>query len=114
MPTTRATARLRPIRIGFLVDPSDLPSILQVIRINTCLWGGLFNPIIPLFEDTSQRWLEGSLMRGLDFAKGYLRFFAGCRGGSTRWHGRFFRMEGFGAGVARASPNIPQRVRKSR
>jgi hypothetical protein len=75
MPTIRATARLRPLRIGFLVDPSDLPSILQVIRINTCLWGGLFNPIIPVFEETPQRWLEGSLMRGLDFAKGYLRFF---------------------------------------
>ena len=42
--------RLRPIRFGFLVRPDDGDKVLEIFRINTCLWGGMFNPIIPFFE----------------------------------------------------------------
>ena len=49
--------RLRPIRFGFLVRPDDAENTLEIFRINTCLWGGMFNPIIPMFESVPI-WLE--------------------------------------------------------
>lgn len=57
MNSIRVDIRLRPIRFGFLVRPDDAENILEIFRINTCLWGGMFNPIIPLFENIPP-WLE--------------------------------------------------------
>ena len=42
------TLRLRPIRIAFLIDEYDPEQARQAVQINTCLWGGMFNPIIPV------------------------------------------------------------------
>ena len=50
MNNIRVDIRLRPIRFGFLVRPDDQEKVLEIFRINTCLWGGIFNPIIPFFE----------------------------------------------------------------
>ena len=50
MNNIRVDIRLRPIRFGFLVRPDDAENVLEIFRINTCLWGGKFNPIIPFFE----------------------------------------------------------------
>jgi hypothetical protein len=57
MNNIRVDIRLRPIRFGFLVRPDDAESMLEIFRINTCLWGGKFNPIIPIFESVPS-WLE--------------------------------------------------------
>ena len=57
MNNIRVDIRLRPIRFGFLVRPDDAENVLEIFRINTCLWGGMFNPIIPLFESVPS-WLE--------------------------------------------------------
>lgn len=38
---------LRPIRYAFLVKPDDLTSALTAVSINTVLWGGFLNPIVP-------------------------------------------------------------------
>ena len=57
MNNIRVDIRLRPIRFGFLVRPDDAESMLEIFRINTCLWGGMFNPIIPIFESVPS-WLE--------------------------------------------------------
>ena len=38
---------LRPIRYAFVVKPDDLTSALTAVSINTVLWGGLLNPIVP-------------------------------------------------------------------
>ena len=57
MNNIRVDIRLRPIRFGFLVRPDDQENILEIFRINTCLWGGMFNPIIPFFESVPS-WLE--------------------------------------------------------
>ena len=43
--------------LDFLVRPDDTESILEIFRINTCLWGGRFNPIISFFEYVPS-WLE--------------------------------------------------------
>ena len=50
MNSVHAKVRLRPINLAFLVDPSDVNSILSAIQINTCLWGGTFNSLIPIYE----------------------------------------------------------------
>ena len=57
MNNIRVDIRLRPIRFGFLARPDDAENILEIFRINTCLWGGMFNPIIPIFESVPS-WLK--------------------------------------------------------
>ena len=70
------SARLRPVRIGFLISPDELPTVRRVMRLNSCLWGGRYNPIIPFIEDTPARWTEHySQFRGLDITRGYINFF---------------------------------------
>lgn len=72
-----ADVRLRPIRFGFVVRPDDADSMSRVFEVNTCLWGGKFNPIIP-FLRTVPKWWD---RRGLRFdtaaqiMSGYLDFF---------------------------------------
>lgn len=43
------TIRLRPTRLAFLIPYGDKVSLLQAIRTNSFLWGGQYNPIIPIF-----------------------------------------------------------------
>lgn len=69
--------RLRPIRFAFLVRPDDAKRTLEIFRINTCLWGGKYNPIIPFFKRLPPWWGR----RGFRFENakqiinGYLDFF---------------------------------------
>jgi len=51
MSSISAHVRLRPIRFAFLVRPDDLSRTIEIFRVNTCLWGGKFNPIIPYFTE---------------------------------------------------------------
>lgn len=39
-----------------MVKPSDQKRVLEILRINTCLWGGKFNPIIPFFRQVPSWW----------------------------------------------------------
>ncbi|MBI1923890.1 hypothetical protein HYR99_06530 [Candidatus Poribacteria bacterium] len=50
--------RLRPIKLAFLVDPTDSNALLEAIEINTFLWGGMFNPIVPTYKGTPRKWQE--------------------------------------------------------
>jgi hypothetical protein len=72
-----ADIRLRPTRIGFLVKPTDMSSIRQILRLNACLWGGMYNPIIPVFKTPPKEWQDArhEFVKGYDVAKGYVRFF---------------------------------------
>lgn len=38
---------LRPTRLAFFVSPSHPSHLQRAMEINTCLWGGLHNPILP-------------------------------------------------------------------
>jgi hypothetical protein len=38
----------RPVRIGWIVDEPALAQLATAASWSTCLWGGRFNPIIPL------------------------------------------------------------------
>ena len=73
----RARIRLRPTRVGFLVRPSDKKSLRQIMRVNACLWGGLYNPIIPVYTKTPKEWHDDHRfpMKGKDVAQGYIKFF---------------------------------------
>lgn len=77
MAEVSATIRLRPTRIGFLVRPPDMASIRKVMRYCTCLWGGIYNPIIPVFRAPPREWRgeQFERVRGLAVAKGYINFF---------------------------------------
>ena len=33
-----------------MMRPEDRANLFKVFHINACLWGGLFNPIIPFFK----------------------------------------------------------------
>ena len=54
---TRGTVKvkLRPIKLAFLVNPEDKESLLNAIEINTFLWGGIYNPIIPVYNPTAAK-----------------------------------------------------------
>ncbi|MGO9686879.1 MAG: hypothetical protein ACLPTZ_30635 [Beijerinckiaceae bacterium] len=77
MPEISATVSLRPVRIGFLVRPTDFTSVRTIMRYCTCIWGGVYNPIIPVFRDPPKEWKPEPFdrLRGLSIAKGYLKFF---------------------------------------
>jgi len=72
-----AEIQLRPTRIGFLVRPNDLASVRKVMRASVCLWGGIYNPIIPVFDRSPKEWKLDIYERfkGPAVAKGYVRFF---------------------------------------
>ena len=72
-----ATIRLRPTRIALLVRPSDLLSIRRFMRICVCLWGGAYNPIIPVFRNRPRDWRPDvpDSLTGAQIARGYVEFF---------------------------------------
>lgn len=42
----------RPLRIGFLVRNGEIQDILEAVKLNTVLWGGMRNPLIPITADS--------------------------------------------------------------
>jgi hypothetical protein len=72
-----ANIRLRPIRIGFLVRPNDLASVREIMRYGAAVWGGIYNPIIPVFNTPPKAWASEPFdrVRGIGVAKGYIHFF---------------------------------------
>ena len=66
------TVNVRPIRFAFLVDPMDVDSLQHVIEVNTFLWGGKFNAIIPTFQDVPKDWYCDQNINTQDIVSGYL------------------------------------------
>ena len=68
--------RLRPIKLAFLVNPNDKDSLLKAIEINTFLWGGISNPIIPTYKRLpstwEERWLKTRNLNAQKALSGYL------------------------------------------
>lgn len=69
------TIKVRPLRLAFVVDPSDRKGLQEAIKINSTLWGGAYNPIIPAFQPTPKKW-ESHRVRRLptpaDIVAGYI------------------------------------------
>ncbi|MDV0594481.1 MULTISPECIES: hypothetical protein [unclassified Enterobacter] len=72
-----AVVTLRPIRFAFLVKPNDSKRLLEIFQINTCLWGGKFNPIIPIFGHVPKWWDRDDYKpeSALQIVNGYLDAF---------------------------------------
>src|SRR6266496_225630 len=62
MPSGTLTVKLRPLRLAFVVNPRDNAAVLQAIQTCSFLWGGAFNPIVPVFRTFTKR--ERSIYRG--------------------------------------------------
>lgn len=77
MKSLSATIRLRPVRIALLVRPNDAASIRKFIRSCACLWGGTYNPIIPVFRRTPLIWRDNSRLQTSprDVTRGYIKYF---------------------------------------
>jgi hypothetical protein len=52
----KSTVRVRPLRFAFLVEPTDKTSLKDVFELNSALWGGAFNFIIPVFKGVPKRY----------------------------------------------------------
>ena len=77
MEAVNIDVRLRPIRFGFLARPEDKLSVETIFRINSCLWGGGFNPIIPFFKRVPAWWERKGIRfdNARQIVNGYLDFF---------------------------------------
>jgi hypothetical protein len=73
----QANIRLRPVRFAFVVKPTDRRRLLDVFRVNTCLWGGVFNPIVPKIQRIPAWWSRDrfSFYSAKQIVDGYLDFF---------------------------------------
>lgn len=70
--------KVRPLRIAFLVDPTDRTALQEAIEINSFLWGGAYNPIIPAYTRTPTKWESHKFHRKTkpeDIVAGYIAGF---------------------------------------
>jgi len=70
--------KLRPIKLGFLVNPTDKKALTRAIEINSMLWGGSYNPIIPVFQRLPASWKKNHEGYGFNAKKiqtGYVEAF---------------------------------------
>ena len=54
MAITNFSAKYRTLKIGFLIPEDDISSLIEAVKINTLLWGGEHNPIIPVGADETK------------------------------------------------------------
>src|SRR5713226_5118577 len=77
MTTLNGSLRLRPTRLGFLVAPTNMPETRRIMQVCSCLWGGIYNPIIPVCNELPDKWRKPPFRdpTGEELAKGYVDFF---------------------------------------
>lgn len=63
MASTHLSVKYRPVRIGFLVEDGSVDDLVKTAGLNTLLWGGIHNPIIPVKKG------------GLEFAEQLIKLF---------------------------------------
>lgn len=73
--TINVTQTVRPIRLGFLVSPSDTENLLKIFQLNCSLWGGQFNGIIPLLKKTPTWWGGRKEVSASEIMNGYIDAF---------------------------------------
>lgn len=52
--------KLRPLRLAFLVEPTDRAAIKHAVETASFLWGGAFSPIIPAYRKLPKFWAPDS------------------------------------------------------
>jgi hypothetical protein len=81
------TLKCRPLRLAFLIRP-DKTALRKAIQVNSTLWGGTYNPIIPLYAHSPLVWkmYPGQKVAMKDRVGGYVHAFdpdilVDCTGG---------------------------------
>lgn len=70
----RVTSTLRPISIAFLIDFNDREALDEAIRINSYLWGGAYNAIIPVYRRIPSSYKNDFFrMNSLEIIEGYIK-----------------------------------------
>lgn len=77
MGSVSVNVRLRPTRFAFMVRPEDAKNLRKIFEINTCLWGGQYNPIIPFFKRVPTWWERKGYQfdNATQIINGYLDYF---------------------------------------
>ena len=77
MDNVSVNVRLRPVRFAFMVRPEDGAGLQRIFHINTCLWGGLYNPIVPFFKRVPAWWERNGIRfdNAKQIVNGYLDYF---------------------------------------
>ena len=75
--TIHVSRSVRPIRLAFLVRPDDKRNLERIFQINTCVWGGQYNGIVPVFGRTPKWWGQepALLPKAREIAQGYVDAF---------------------------------------
>jgi hypothetical protein len=55
MDTVRVDVTYRPLRVGWAVHSTDIDAIRKAARLNCTLWGGRFNPLLPVDQPAHAR-----------------------------------------------------------
>lgn len=64
----------RPLKFAFLIKPNDKKALLKAIELNSVLWGGPYNPIIPLYQIKTKRWRKDAFRKtARDINLGYIQ-----------------------------------------
>jgi hypothetical protein len=54
MSTISLSIKYRPVRIGFLIPEGSIDNLVKAAELNCLLWGGIYNPIIPVSSKTEE------------------------------------------------------------
>lgn len=68
----------RPLRFAFLISAGSNAHFQRAVEINTYLWGGRYNAIVPLYRRVPSTWRRGSSIRRVgagDVIRGHLEAF---------------------------------------
>lgn len=72
----RLDVRLRPTRFVYLAAPDDMEAVQRVFETNTCLWGGKYNPIVPMLYSVPEWWdRHGTRETAEQIVNGYVDYF---------------------------------------
>lgn len=74
--TIHVSRKVRPLRLAFLIKPNDKKSLKRIFEINTCIWGGRYNGIVPIFDRTPKWWGRDKFNPSAkEIAQGYVEAF---------------------------------------
>ncbi|MGC1300915.1 MAG: hypothetical protein WA840_00950 [Caulobacteraceae bacterium] len=56
--TLRVDLRYRPLRVAWVIGPDDIGAFRAAVRLSHTLWGGRYNPIIPVSRQEAGDFVE--------------------------------------------------------
>lgn len=69
--------KVRPTKIAFLIDPKNKSDLIDFMTLSTYLWGGQYNPIIPIFKRIPNSWKDMGVKGNLNsLTNSYIKNFS--------------------------------------